>query len=211
MLDLLTPIAKSWPSEFCLEANKLAIQVLGGYGYTRDYPVERLYRDNRLNHIHEGTLGIQAIDLLGRKVRIKDGMALKLLRQEMQTTLAEASAISELAPYAEQLEAAFAEVECTVKAVNMADNLELGLANATLFLHATGHVVIGWMWLMQALAALRGRSCGEAADSDFYSGKLAAVAFFYGYELPKAFADLRLVAALDTTCYDLTDEQFIGV
>jgi butyryl-CoA dehydrogenase len=138
-------------------------------------------------------------------------MALKLLRQEMQTTLAEASAISELAPYAEQLEAAFAEVECTVKAVNMADNLELGLANATLFLHATGHVVIGWMWLMQALAALRGRSCGEAADSDFYSGKLAAVAFFYGYELPKAFADLRLVAALDTTCYDLTDEQFIGV
>ncbi len=211
LLDLLTPIAKSWPSEFCLEANKLAIQVLGGYGYTRDYPVERLYRDNRLNHIHEGTLGIQAIDLLGRKVRIKDGMALKLLRQEMQATLAEASAIPELASYAEQLEATLAEVECTVKAVNMADNAELGLANATLFLHATGHVVIAWMWLMQALAALRGRSDGAAADADFYSGKLAAVAFFYGYELPKAFADLRLVAALDTTCYDLTDEQFIGV
>src|SRR3546814_14000657 len=66
LLEILTPIAKAWPSEFCLEANKLAIQVLGGYGYTRDYPVERLYRDNRLNPIHEGTNGIQALDLLGR-------------------------------------------------------------------------------------------------------------------------------------------------
>ena len=68
LLEILTPIAKAWPSEFCLEANKHAIQVLGGYGYTRDFPVERLYRDNRLNSIHEGTHGIQGLDLLGRKV-----------------------------------------------------------------------------------------------------------------------------------------------
>ena len=75
LLDLLTPICKSWPSEYCLEANKLAIQVLGGYGYTREYPVERLYRDNRLNHIHEGTWGIQGLDILGRKVRMHGGAA----------------------------------------------------------------------------------------------------------------------------------------
>ena len=76
LLDILTPIAKAWPAEFCQEANSLAIQVHGGYGYTRDFPVERLYRDNRLNAIHEGTNGIQAIDLLGRKARQRNGAAL---------------------------------------------------------------------------------------------------------------------------------------
>jgi alkylation response protein AidB-like acyl-CoA dehydrogenase len=84
LLDLLTPIAKSWPSEFCLEANKHAIQVLGGYGYTRDYPVERLYRDNRLNPIHEGTHGVQGMDLLGRKVMQNGGRALQLLAAKDQ-------------------------------------------------------------------------------------------------------------------------------
>ncbi len=79
LLELLTPIAKSWPSEYCLEANKLAIQVHGGYGYTRDFPVERLYRDNRLNHIHEGTHGIHGLDLLGRKVAMHGGAALQEL------------------------------------------------------------------------------------------------------------------------------------
>ncbi len=211
LLDLLTPIAKSWPSEYCLEANKLAIQVLGGYGYTRDYPVERLYRDNRLNHIHEGTLGIQAIDLLGRKVRIHSGMALTLLREEMTSTFDEARQMPNLEGYVSQLEAALAQVESTVKAVDAADNPQLGLANATLFLHATGHVVIAWMWLMQGLAAQRGQAAGGAIDSAFYLGKLAAVAFFYRYELPKVKTDLLLVAGLDSTCYDLTAEQFIGV
>jgi hypothetical protein len=67
LLDLLTPIVKSWPAQWCLEANSLAIQIHGGYGYTREYPVEQFWRDNRLNMIHEGTHGIQALDLLGRK------------------------------------------------------------------------------------------------------------------------------------------------
>ncbi|MEO8835577.1 MAG: acyl-CoA dehydrogenase family protein, partial [Caldimonas sp.] len=81
LLEVLTPIAKSWPSEWCLEANSLAIQVLGGYGYTRDFPVEQYWRDNRLNMIHEGTHGIQALDLLGRKVVMNGGAGLVLLRE----------------------------------------------------------------------------------------------------------------------------------
>jgi hypothetical protein len=77
LLDLLTPVAKSWPSQWCLEANDLAIQVHGGYGYTREYDVEQPYRDNWLNPIHEGTHGIQSLDLLGRKVGHRDGVALR--------------------------------------------------------------------------------------------------------------------------------------
>ncbi|MEC9344240.1 MAG: acyl-CoA dehydrogenase family protein, partial [Pseudomonadota bacterium] len=87
LLELLTPVVKAWPSEFCLEANKLAMQVLGGYGYTRDYPLEQLYRDNRLNAIHEGTNGIQAIDLLGRKVRFRNGSALAVFEQAVRADI----------------------------------------------------------------------------------------------------------------------------
>ena len=94
LLGVLTPVAKSWPSEHCLEANKLAIQILGGYGYTRDFPVERFYRDNRLNPIHEGALGIQAIDLLGRKVRLDGGRGFDLLCAK----IADAVALARLDP-----------------------------------------------------------------------------------------------------------------
>ena len=96
-------IAKSWPSEYCLEANKHAIQILGGYGYTREYPVERMYRDNRLNHIHEGTHAIHGIDMLGRKVKMHDGAALKVLLLEIGKTLTSASTDSDLASYADEL------------------------------------------------------------------------------------------------------------
>src|SRR3546814_4235930 len=91
LLEILTPIAKAWPSEFCLEANKLAIQVLGGYGYTRDYQVERLYRDNRLNPIHEGTNGIQALDLLGRKLLMGQGAPFRLLLHRITATNSDAT------------------------------------------------------------------------------------------------------------------------
>ena len=97
LLEVLTPIAKSWPSEWCLEANSLAIQVHGGYGYTRDFPVEQYWRDNRLNMIHEGTHGIQAQDLLGRKVVMNGGAGLEGLGARMQATIERAAAESALA------------------------------------------------------------------------------------------------------------------
>ena len=87
LLDILTPIAKSWPSQWCLEANNLAIQVHGGYGYTRDFAVEQYWRDNRLNMIHEGTHGIQALDLLGRKVVMHGGAGLELLAATIGATI----------------------------------------------------------------------------------------------------------------------------
>lgn len=210
LLDLLTPICKSWPSEYCLEANKLAIQVLGGYGYTREYPVERMYRDNRLNHIHEGTWAIHGIDILGRKVRIAGGAAVTILREEITATIKQAVEHKELESHAEQLNTALTQVEETILAVSKATDPALALANATIFLDAMGHVVIAWMWLKQATAAVVGMGNTIEADTNFYKGKIAATNFFYHYELPKIKANLELVADLDSTCYDLTAEQFTG-
>ena len=210
LLDILTPIAKSWPSEYCLEANKLAIQVLGGYGYSREYPVERFYRDNRLNHIHEGTHGIQGLDILGRKVRMHGGRAFELLVASITETVNEAATTPALAKYASTLSDAVEEIEDSTRQVLAAEDLKLCLANATLYLDAIGHVVIAWMWLKQALAATKGLLDASPSDGAFYSGKLQACRYFFNYELPKISAQLKPVAALDDTCVSAKAELFIG-
>lgn len=209
LLDILTPIAKSWPSEHCLEANKLAIQVLGGYGYTRDYPVERLYRDNRLNHIHEGTYAIHGLDLLNRKVRMQDGAALRELMAEIGQTVDAAEGV--LTDEAKALRTALDALSVTTETVLGCKDLSLALANATLYLNAVGHIVIAWMWLLQGVAAQAEATSALAADRDYYAGKLAACRYFFRYELPKVFAELALVRDLDDTCLRLTPEQFVGV
>ena len=210
LLELLTPIAKSWPSEYCLEANKLAIQVHGGYGYTRDYPVERLYRDNRLNHIHEGTHGIHGLDLLGRKVPMQGGAALKELLALMGTTI-EASHISpELAPQGEALAAAITDIGRTTAGLMdvLRANPELALANATLYLDSLGHVVVAWRWLAQALAAQAAGASASDSDRDFYAGKLSACRFFFRHELPRIEPVLRLLRSLDDTALTIPDAAF---
>ena len=139
LLELLTPIAKSWPSEHCLEANKWAMQILGGYGYTRDFPLERLYRDNRLNHIHEGTFGIHGLDLLGRKVRLNEGRGFELLKTRMQETIIRASQFREIEHEATALETAIVALVEATETVVSADDLDTSLANATLYLDAFGN------------------------------------------------------------------------
>ena len=197
LLGLLTPIAKSWPSQWCLAANDLAIQVHGGYGYTRDYPVEQFYRDNRLNPIHEGTHGIQALDLLGRKVVEGDGAALRVLGDRVRaTTRAATESGGDAASYAAQLDRAWDDVVRVTGALWAKGDPVLALANATVYLEALGHVVVAWIWLEQLLA-VGGRSGG------FYDGKRAAVRFFYAFELPKTGPQLALLESLDTTTLDL--------
>ncbi len=147
LLGLLTPVVKSWPSEHCLEANKWAIQVLGGYGYTRDYPVERLYRDNRLNHIHEGTFGIQGMDLLGRKVAGDGGKTLLRFVDQMRDTATEAARHARLAEPAQRLLDGLERLSTSTRALLDCKDPALRLANATIYLDAFGHVVIGWIWL----------------------------------------------------------------
>jgi len=209
LLDLLTPIAKSWPSEFCLEANKHAIQVLGGYGYTRDYPVERLYRDNRLNPIHEGTHGIQGLDLLGRKVGLGGGASVKALAGRIMADVSAAHQMPSLEGFAEMLATELAETVATTRklAVATADDPKRALANATIYLDMFGHVVIAWMWLRQATVAAR-RLADGSGEANFLSGKLAACRYFFTYELPKARAQRALLESLDDTTLAMQPEWF---
>jgi alkylation response protein AidB-like acyl-CoA dehydrogenase len=210
LLDVLTPIAKSWPSQWCLEANSLAIQVHGGYGYTRDYKVEQFYRDNRLNPIHEGTHGIQAIDLLGRKVGMDQGRALGLLAGAMGATnaAAHASGSELLRQCAGALEAAVADAQATTRALLAERAPALMLANASVYLEMLGHVVIAWTWLRQGVAAQRALPAAQGADANFYRGKLHACRYFFRHELPKTAAQHQLLRSLDSTCLEMRDAWF---
>ena len=201
LLEVLTPIAKSWPSEWCLEANSLAIQVLGGYGYTRDFPVEQYWRDNRLNMIHEGTHGIQALDLLGRKVVMDGGAGLTLLAQRMTATAERAERSPELAAPAQALRAALQQLLEATQAAWSTGVPEEALANATPYLQAVGHVVLAWMWLDVAAAA-------EKSAAATKPGKLAAMRYFFDYELPKTAAWLAVVSSRNATCRTMQDEWF---
>jgi len=202
LLEVLTPIAKSWPSEWCLEANSLAIQIHGGYGYTRDFPVEQYWRDNRLNMIHEGTHGIQALDLLGRKVLMEEGRGLRLLAGRMTATIQRAQAQSGLAPYAAQLAQALQQVGATTKAAWSTGQPGEALANAVPYLQAFGHTVLAWIWLEVALAA-------QPDSQDMAQrGRLLATQFFFRYELPKIGAWLKVVESRDMTCAEFPEEAF---
>ena len=211
LLDILTPIAKSWPSQWCLEANNLAIQVHGGYGYTRDYNVEQFYRDNRLNPIHEGTHGIQGLDLLGRKVVMQGGAALRALSGRLRDTIARSKAIHDPGSQklAAELDTIWSRLEEVTAIVHAAGDSNRTLANASVYLEAFGHCVIAWMWLEQALVAGRSIRGGEDdADDAFYLGKLAATRYFFAYELPKVGPMLDLLASLDTTTLTMQDAWF---
>ena len=211
LLDLLTPIVKSWPSEFCLKANELAIQILGGHGYTREYPVEQHYRDNRLNPIHEGTHGIQSLDLLGRKLAQNGGAGLKQLVRLIADTTQRASAHSQLDHLRqplEQLVTALQGVTVGLLTDLAQGKVNVALANSALYLKAFGHTVIGWRWLEQAIRAEEGLSRGNAADLDFYKGKLQAARYFLTWEVPACHHELAILQARDDVCLSMQNEWF---
>ena len=206
LLELLTPIAKSWPSEWCLEANSLAIQVHGGYGYTRDFAVEQYWRDNRLNMIHEGTHGIQAADLLGRKVRMEAGRGLQLLGERMARTQAQGLSRPKFAEYAHALDAAWQEVLAATQAAWAGGDAVKALANAVPYMQAFGHTVLAWMWLDVACAGAPPTSAQAVPPAQL--GREAAMRYFFNYELPKTPAWLGVVARQDLTCAQLPEEAF---
>ncbi|MFC4068147.1 acyl-CoA dehydrogenase [Actinoplanes subglobosus] len=194
LLDTLTPIVKAWPSQWCRLADDHAIQVHGGYGYTREYPVEQFYRDNRLNSIHEGTDGIQALDLLGRKVTQKGGAGLGLLLDRIRATAARTPELGvPVTEAADRLAATTAKL--------WADP-STALVNATAYLDAAGHLVIAWLWLEQLLAA-------EGKEGAFYDGKRLAARYFVTHELPRIGPMLDLLDSGDTLLRDM-DDAWLG-
>ncbi|GLW57490.1 acyl-CoA dehydrogenase [Kitasatospora phosalacinea] len=204
LLDVLTPIAKSWPAQWCLAANDLAIQVHGGYGYTREYDVEQFYRDNRLNPIHEGTHGIQGLDLLGRKVVMGSGAGLRLLLETIGATVRRATALGgEAAALAARLAAAADRVGDTTAALWAGGDPDTALANASVYLEAVGHVVLAWIWLEQFLALPDDRG-----GDGFHEGKRQAVRYFFRVELPRTGPQFDLLTALDRTAADTRPDWF---
>ncbi|RKE23103.1 acyl-CoA dehydrogenase [Streptomyces sp. TLI_171] len=202
LLEVLTPVAKSWPSQWCLAANDLAIQVHGGYGYTRDYPVEQFYRDNRLNAIHEGTHGIQALDLLGRKVVQDGGAGLRALLGEFAATSARARELGgEAAGFAAALDAAAGRIGRTTGALWAGADPEAALPNAAVYLEAVGHVVLAWIWLEQYLALGPG-------ETPFELGKRQAARYFFRVELPRTGPQFDLLDSLDRTAADTDPDWF---
>lgn len=212
LLDLLTPIVKSWPSRYCLQANELAIQVLGGSGYIREYPVEQMYRDNRLNPIHEGTEAIHGLDLLGRKLPMNKGAAFQIFREEVQRVQAEASEYPELTGMAERLGQAMQTLESVNEALlrQLAEDVDRGLANATVYLDMFGRVVAAWIWLWQATRAAEGLKTVSAGDNDhnFYRGKIQAAEYYLGWELPQIEPQAALLAEGNPVCFNMQDEWF---
>ena len=205
LLEVLTPIAKSWPSEWCLEANSLAIQIHGGYGYTRDFPVEQYWRDNRLNMIHEGAHGIQAMDLLGRKVLMEKGRGMQLLAGRMQATAARAAIQPLLSAHGDALLTALAQVGQATQAAWSTGVPNEALANAVPYMQAFGHTVLAWIWLEVSLAALHSDPQQAHIDTQ---GRLGAARFFFHYELPKIGAWLSVVQSRDMTCATFPEDAF---
>ncbi|HWS39668.1 MAG TPA: acyl-CoA dehydrogenase [Arenimonas sp.] len=207
LIDLLTPIVKAWPSDYALEANSIAIQVYGGAGYTRDFPVERLWRENRINAIHEGTNGIQAMDLLGRKLLSDNGKAFGILTARVEATLAAARMDTSLVPLAESLAMRWANLTPAIISASQVAryDLELSLANAYLLLDAMGHAVVAWLWLDQAVTASHIISAETLSESrrNLLQGKLAAAQYFINWELPSKDSILQRFTAMDPLCRDL--------
>jgi len=202
LLDILTPVAKSWPSQWCLEANSLAVQVHGGYGYTREYDAEQHYRDNRLNMIHEGTHGIQSLDLLGRKVRQRGGAGLMALGVAVGQTVTDGAALGgEASDQAIRLNAAWQRLVAVTRDIVACGDIEAAMANSVVYLETFGHIVVAWIWLQQVIAA-------HGCSGDFCDGKRQAARYFFHYELLKTTPQLDLLASFDRTTLEMRDGWF---
>ncbi len=211
LLDFLTPIIKTWPSEYGPKANDLAIQILGGHGYINEHPVEMFYRDNRLNPIHEGTTGIQSLDLLGRKLPMNNLAGYRAFLATVQSTIDEALT-GDLAPIADKLSGAVATLEKTTEhllGAMLEKPIDLVMANSVKYLELFGHVVIAWLWLRQGLVAQSGLAAKpHEADTHFYLGKLQAMKYFYNFELPLIDVWSKNLLDLDATFYEMDNNWF---
>jgi alkylation response protein AidB-like acyl-CoA dehydrogenase len=199
LLDLLTPVAKTWPSEHGLTVNDIAIQIHGGYGYTRDFDVEQLYRDNRLNPIHEGTTGIQGLDLLGRKLTRDNGASLAILRARVSSTIHQARKSRALAAHAVALEETWRRIGLYIDAIPSPPTD--ALSTATHFLRAFGHAVIAWLLLDIALRCVN-------SEDEFARGKIASCRFFFAEELPHAHTHMNAAEKNDQTALTLAVDAF---
>ena len=206
LLDLLTPIAKSYPSEMCCLTTSAAVQILGGAGYTTDFPVEQFYREARIHPIHEGTTAIHGLDLLGRKIILKNGKSLMLLVAEIMKTIEQANQHETLKPYATTLTKYVGKTDSVTKhLLGLAGkDLEIFLSDATLYLELFGIVTIAWQWLVQGIKAEEALQAGAVGDDfDFYQGKIFTLRYFYEYELVKVDSLMKRLLSEDNVTVEM--------
>ncbi len=212
LLEILTPVAKSYPSEMGVLSVSAGLQCLGGYGFCEEFPLEQYYRDVRIHPIHEGTTTIQGMDLLGRKVVMKDGKAFLFFLEEVEKTAAEAAGDPELAGQAKALREALEklkEVTGHLTGLALQGKVELFLADATLYLELFGLIAVAWQWLLQALRIQEALAQDPpGAEADFYRGKLVTFRFFFGYELPKIEGLCQRLKQSDGLTVEMTDALF---
>lgn len=211
LLDVLTPVVKSWPSKYGCIGNDLAIQVYGGAGYIREFPVEQLYRDQRLNPIHEGTEAIQGLDLLGRKIPLVEGAGYRLFKQNVMDTVDLAREVPSLLDLITPLRDALDRLDQVTNSLLsvIREDPDLGLANATLYLDFFGRIVLSWIWLKQAVVA--GKALEQdlvQSEKDFYLGKLQAARYYIEWELPQTLSQAELLLTNNRVCFDMKDEWF---
>jgi butyryl-CoA dehydrogenase len=208
LLEILTPIVKTYPSEQGSRSAALAIQTLGGYGFTTDFPVQQHYRDLKIMSLYEGTTGIQSIDLLGRKVTMEKGKAFQLLMNEIEYTINKACQFEALKDNAETLNNELSRISWTIKHLNKyisEGKIEKYLSDATVFLEMMSYSVIGWQWLKMATKAAEILNSDEIPSNKkaFYEGKIHTCQFYFKYEMPHA-------AACATTLQNENDLTFVS-
>ncbi len=190
LLELLTPVAKTFPSEMGILSTSAGVQVLGGYGYTDEFPAEQYFRDMRIHPIHEGTTGIQGMDLLGRKISLQQGRTLQLFAEELGREIADAAQTPELAEYGQRLQAALDLLLAATQAklaLAKTGDVAVFLCDASLYLELFGLVTVAWQWLKQGRVAAQALAGGVGeSDQAFYRGKLTTMRYYFHYELPKA-------------------------
>jgi alkylation response protein AidB-like acyl-CoA dehydrogenase len=213
LLELLTPIAKSYPSEMGIQAISQGLQCLGGSGYCDDYPLEQYYRDARIHPIHEGTTGIQGMDLLGRKVVMNNGKALVIFLEEVHNIISKAKKVQSLSHLAEKLEKSLSrlnEINTHLFALAQEAGPEVFLADATLYLEFFGLIAIAWQWLIQGITAHQALERADSkSETSFYQGKLFALRYFFAYELPKTEGLATRLLDSDRLTIEMTADSFL--
>jgi butyryl-CoA dehydrogenase len=212
LLEILTPVAKSYPSEMGILSISQGLQCLGGSGYCDDYPLEQYYRDCRIHPIHEGTTGIQGMDLLGRKLIMKNGRAFLLFINQVQDTIGAAQQCDDLKGFANDLNSTLTDLQDVTQhlvALAQEQGPETFLADATLYLEFFSIVTIAWQWLLQGVAVQKALNNGpKKADQNFYQGKMFTLRYFFAYELPKTLGLARRLLDADRLTVDMQTNFF---
>jgi len=213
LVEVLTPIAKGYVTDRAFDVCSQGMQIYGGYGFIEEYPMAQLLRDCRITMIYEGTNGIQAMDLLGRKLGMNKGKAIMDLFVEMQKTAAGAKEIPAIKAYADKFEEALntlGEVALTMGKTAMSAKVLNAFANAHPFQDATGDVVVAWMLLWRASIAATKLEKAKAKDKPFYEGQIKSLQFFVETLLPMTMGNLAGLKVVSGAAIEIDEASFAG-